>query len=172
MRTADGVEHELDVLVFATGFDAVDGNYRSMDLRGRGGRHIDEHWADGPDAATWACPRRLPEHVHDPRPERPVHQPAAEHRVAGRVDQRDSSGTRNATGSRTVEPTREAEDGWTKTCEEIANMTLFPKVESWIFGANIPGKKNTVMFYMAGIGAYRQQLEAVRNDGYKGFVFS
>ena len=48
VRTADGVEHELDVLVFATGFDAVDGNYRSMDLRGRGGRHIDEHWTDGP----------------------------------------------------------------------------------------------------------------------------
>ena len=33
VRTTDGVEHELDVLVFATGFDAVDGNYRSMDLR-------------------------------------------------------------------------------------------------------------------------------------------
>ena len=46
--TADGVEHELDVLVFATGFDAVDGNYRSMDLRGRGGQHINEHWTDGP----------------------------------------------------------------------------------------------------------------------------
>jgi hypothetical protein len=44
-----------------------------------------------------------------------------------------------------VEPSREAEDAWTKTCEEIANMTLFPKVESWIFGANIPGKKKTVM---------------------------
>ena len=42
------VEHELDVLVFATGFDAVDGNYRAMDLRGRGGRHIDDHWTDGP----------------------------------------------------------------------------------------------------------------------------
>lgn len=39
---------------------------------------------------------------------------------------------------------REAEDGWTKTCEEIADMTLFPKGESWIFGANIPGKKKTV----------------------------
>ena len=34
-------------------------------------------------------------------------------------------------------------------------MTLFPKVELWIFGANIPGKKNKVMFYMAGVGAYR-----------------
>jgi Protein of unknown function DUF262 len=75
-------------------------------------------------------------------------------------------------GAATVEPSLEAEDGWTKTCEEIANMTLFPKVDSWIFGANIPGKKNTVMFYMAGIGAYRQELEAVRNEGYKGFVFS
>ena len=50
VRTADGVEHKLDVLVFATGFDAVDGNYRSMDLRGRGGRHINEGWADGPSS--------------------------------------------------------------------------------------------------------------------------
>ena len=41
--------HELDVLVFATGFDAVDGNYRSMDMRGRDGRHINDHWTDGPD---------------------------------------------------------------------------------------------------------------------------
>ena len=43
VRTADGVEHEVDILVFATGFDAVDGNYRAMDLRGRGGLHINEH---------------------------------------------------------------------------------------------------------------------------------
>jgi hypothetical protein len=51
-------------------------------------------------------------------------------------------------------------------------MTLFPKVESWLFGANIHGTKNTVMFYMAGIGACRQQLEAVRSDGYTAFVFT
>lgn len=49
-------------------------------------------------------------------------------------------------------------------------MTLFPKVDSWIFGANIPGKKNAVMFYMAGIGAYRQQLDAVKSKGYEGFA--
>jgi cation diffusion facilitator CzcD-associated flavoprotein CzcO len=58
VRTADGVEHKLDVLVFATGFDAVDGNCRSMDLRGRGGRHINECWAAGP-SPTWACPRTV-----------------------------------------------------------------------------------------------------------------
>jgi hypothetical protein len=73
-------------------------------------------------------------------------------------------------GVRTVEPTPEAEDGWTATCEEIANMTLFPQAESWIFGANIPGKKNSVMFYMAGIGAYRQKLAEVAGNDYEGFV--
>ena len=51
-------------------------------------------------------------------------------------------------------------------------MTLFPKAESWIFGANIPGKKNTVMFYMAGIGAYRQQLGEVAGKGYEGFALT
>ena len=49
-------------------------------------------------------------------------------------------------------------------------MTLFPKAESWIFGANIPGKKNTVYFYMAGLGAYRQQLAEVQSRSYKGFA--
>jgi hypothetical protein len=48
----------------------------------------------------------------------------------------------------------EAESSWTATCEEIANLTLFPKAVPWIFGANIPGKKKAVMFYMAGIGAH------------------
>ena len=70
----------------------------------------------------------------------------------------------------TIEATQQAEEGWTKTCLDIANMTLFPKVESWIFGANIPGKKSTVMFYMAGLGAYRQQLSAVESEGYQGFL--
>lgn len=75
-------------------------------------------------------------------------------------------------GVRTVEPTLEAENGWTATCEEIANMTLFPQASSWIFGANIPGKKNAVMFYMAGIGAYRQKLGEVAGAGYEGFRMS
>ena len=69
-----------------------------------------------------------------------------------------------------MEPTAEAEADWTKTCQDIANMTLFPKAESWIFGANIPGKSNTVYFYMAGLGAYRQQLAQVQSQSYKGFA--
>ena len=46
--TEDGVLHELDVLVFATGFDAVDGCYKRVDIRGRGGLAIADHWVEGP----------------------------------------------------------------------------------------------------------------------------
>ena len=46
IRTTDG-EYELDVIVYATGFDAVDGNYIKIDMRGRGGVTIREKWEDG-----------------------------------------------------------------------------------------------------------------------------
>jgi len=75
-----------------------------------------------------------------------------------------------AGGCTVIETSQEAERTWTQTCREIADATLFPKTDSWIFGANIPGKKHAVMFYMAGIGAYRGQLEEVRASDYRGFT--
>jgi cyclohexanone monooxygenase len=166
--TADGVTHELDVLVFATGFDAVDGNYRAMDLRGRGGRHIDEHWVDGPTSYLGVSKTGFPNMFMILGPNGPFTNlpPSIESQVEWISE---LIGTAERGGVRTIEPTRAAEDGWTATCQEIADMTLFPQAESWIFGANIPGKKNAVMFYMAGIGAYRQQLADVAGNDYEGF---
>ncbi|MBM3670791.1 MAG: NAD(P)/FAD-dependent oxidoreductase [Actinobacteria bacterium] len=45
----DGVEHELDCLIFATGFEVgTDYSRRSgFDIVGRGGRTLTQHWADG-----------------------------------------------------------------------------------------------------------------------------
>lgn len=166
--TADGVEHALDVLVFATGFDAVDGNYRAMDLRGRGGRHINEHWADGPTSYLGLTTHGFPNLFMILGPNGPFTNlpPSIEAQVEW-IGEAIAHAERSQAS--TIEASQAAEAGWTETCQTIANMTLFPKVESWIFGANIPGKKNTVMFYMAGIGAYRQQLETVRSKGYEGF---
>ena len=168
VRTADGVEHELDTLVFATGFDAVDGNYRAMDLRGRGGRHINDHWTDGPTSYLGVSKAGFPNMFMILGPNGPfTNLPPS---IEAQVDWIGALiGDTERNGVRTVEPTQAAEDGWTATCEEIANMTLFPQAESWIFGANIPGKTNAVMFYMAGIGAYRQKLAEVAENGYEGF---
>jgi cyclohexanone monooxygenase len=168
VRTADGVEHELDVLVLATGFDAVDGNYRAMDLRGRGGRHIDEHWTDGPTSYLGVAKSGFPNMFMILGPNGPfTNLPPS---IEAQVDWiGELIGLAERSGVRTIEPTPQAEEGWTATCAEIANATLFPKAESWIFGANIPGKKNAVMFYMAGHSAYRQKLREVADAGYAGF---
>lgn len=170
VRTADGGQHELDVLVLATGFDAVDGNYRAMDLRGRGGRHINEHWTEAPTSYLGVSKAGFPNMFMILGPNGPFTNlpPSIEAQVEwiGEV-----IGNAERNGVRTVEPTHEAEDGWTATCNEIANMTLFPKVDSWIFGTNVSGKKRAVMFYMGGLANYRAQLADVKNDRFRGFVF-
>ena len=171
VRTADGVEHELDVLVFATGFDAVDGNYRSMDLRGRGGQHIDAHWDEAPTSYLGITTAGFPNMFMILGPNGPFTNlpPSIETQVEFITDLIHEA---EREGGALIEATTEAEDGWTATCNEIAHMTLFPKAESWIFGANIPGKKNAVMFFMGGLSNYRAALGDVRSGDFKGFRFT
>ena len=171
VRTADGVEHELDVLVFATGFDAVDGNYRSMDLRGRGGQHVNEHWADAPKSYLGVTTADFPNMFMILGPNGPFTNlvPSIETQVEFITDVVRAAESK---GGAVVEATHEAEEEWTATCNEIAHMTVFPKADSWIFGANIPGKKKTVLFYMGGLGNYRDTLQDVEANDFKGFAFS
>jgi cation diffusion facilitator CzcD-associated flavoprotein CzcO len=171
VRTVDGAEHALDVLVFATGFDAVDGNYRSMDLRGRGGQHINEHWVEAPTSYLGVTTAGFPNLFMILGPNGPFTNlpPSIETQVEFIADMIQDAERK---GSAVVEATPEAEQAWTATCNEIANMTLFPKVESWIFGNNIPGKKNAVMFYMGGLVNYRAALRDVRSNDFKGFHFT
>lgn len=167
VRTTDGVVHELDVLVFATGFDAVDGHYTQMDLRGRDGQPIQDHWKNGPTSYLGVTTAGFPNLFMILGPNGPFTNlpPSIEVQVEWIIDLISEA---RARGAGVIEATKEAEDAWTATCDEIAHFTLFPKADSWIFGANIPGKKNTVMFYMAGIGAYRQKLDEVRSAEYRG----
>ncbi|MET0468388.1 MAG: NAD(P)/FAD-dependent oxidoreductase [Aeromicrobium sp.] len=171
LRTADGVEHELDVIVFATGFDAVDGNYRDMDLRGRGGKHVDAHWAAAPTSYLGVTTAGFPNMFMILGPNGPFTNlvPSIEVQVEFITELIAASERR---GGAVVEATPEAEERWTDTCNEVAHMTVFPKADSWIFGANIPGKKKRVMFYMGGLGNYRTVLEEVRSGDYRGFAFS
>jgi cyclohexanone monooxygenase len=166
--TQDGTEHELDVLVFATGFDAVDGNYVRMDIRGRGGESIQHHWKDGPTSYLGVSVPSFPNLFMILGPNGPFTNlpPSIETQVEFITELVEQAEQRGGL----IEPTREAEDAWTRTCQEIADSTLFPKADSWIFGANVPGKKHTVMFFMAGLSAYRTRLAEEAAAGYHGFL--
>lgn len=168
IRTADGVEHELDMVIFATGFDAVDGNYMRMKIKGRDGETIQQHWSDGPTSYLGMTIPNFPNLFMILGPNGPFANlpPAIEVQVDWITD---AIAQTLRQGGTTFEAEAQAEADWTVTCKEIADTTLFPKTDSWIFGANIPGKKNTVMFYMGGLGAYGQILRDVEANDFEGF---
>lgn len=168
--TEDGVEHELDVLVFATGFDAFDGTYRRMDIRGRGGETIQEHWKDGGSSYLGIACNGFPNMfmVFGPRTVYSNLPPGIETQVEWFTELIKTGLER---GKPYIEATARAEKEWTAHCDEAANMSLFSKVDSFINGANIPGKKKGLMFYVAGLAAYRHKLAEVVAADYDGFVF-
>lgn len=164
----DGTEHEIDVLIYATGFDAVDGSYTKLDLHGRGGKSIREHWKSGPTSYLGMTVNNFPNMFMVLGPNGPFTNlpPSIETQVEWIAEC--IAHTERAKLD-VVEATHEAEASWTKTCQEIADETLFAKGDSWIFGANIPGKSNAVMFYMAGLARYREALGEVVAEKYRGF---
>jgi cation diffusion facilitator CzcD-associated flavoprotein CzcO len=170
IRTADGVEHELDVLVFATGFDAVDGNYKRIDIRGRDNVSICDHWADGPSSYLSVATANFPNMFMILGPNGPFTNlpPTIETEVEWVSE---LIGFMEENELACVEPDPQSEHEWGVTCQEIADQTLFAKTDSWIFGANIPGKSNKVYFYMGGLGAFSEQLTSVKNNDYRGFKF-
>ncbi len=167
--TADGTVHELDVLVFATGFDAVDGNYVRVDITGRGGETLKQHWKDAPTSYMGIATSGFPNMFMILGPNSPFTNlvPAIESQVEWIGE-----AIKLIEGSDTqwidVKPEQEAK--WTETCTEIANATLFPKADSWIFGHNIPGKKPSVLFYLGGLKNYRAVVSEELKLGFPNFT--
>lgn len=167
--TADGTEHQLDVLVCATGYEAMEGAYHELDIEGRGGRTLREHWGEAPSSylgmATAGFPNLFmvlgPNSVFSNLP------PAIETQVewvSGII------GSAERQGATLVEATSAAEEEWTAMCQRMAEQSLFAQTASWIFGTNIPGRKRRTLFYFGGIGTYRQKLNEITEAGYEGFT--
>ena len=167
VRTADG-EYELDALIFATGFDGVDGSYTRIDIRGRGGKTIKDKWHGGPTSYLGLATADFPNMFMILGPNGPFANipPAIETQVEWVSDLIEHA---NKQGRTIVEAKPEVESSWTVTCNTIAESTLFPQIDSWIFGVNIPGKARAVMFYMGGLATYRHKLAEVKNRAYQDF---
>ncbi|MFT6625718.1 MAG: cation diffusion facilitator CzcD-associated flavoprotein CzcO [Cycloclasticus sp.] len=168
IRTTEG-EFELDALIYATGFDAVDGSYTKIDIRGRDGLSMKEKWADGPSSYIGMSNPGFPNMHMILGPDGPFTNlpPSIETQVDWIAE---LIGNMRNNNQMVAEAKKEAEESWSATCHEIAHMTLFPKAESWIFGANIPGKKHSVMFYLGGLGSYRQKIMEEAASGYENYI--
>lgn len=164
----DGKFIELDMLICATGFDAVDGNYIRMDIRGRNGLEIKDYWKEGPSSYLGVTVANYPNMFMVLGPNGPFTNlpPSIESQVEWISDFIQYAQEQNI---ESIEAPVIEEEKWSQVCADIAAQTLFPKAESWIFGANIPGKKNTVYFYMGGLKEYRSVLAQVRLNNFSNF---
>jgi cation diffusion facilitator CzcD-associated flavoprotein CzcO len=168
--TADGTEHELDVIIFATGFEAVDGNYTGLKIQGRNqGETLADHWrSTGPRSYKGVSVAGFPNLFLVTGPQ------GAFSNIPSLIESQVEFITRliEAAGKRqvpAVEASQTEEDKWLAQCDRLAEGSIFKEAQSWIFGANVPGQKPSTRFYFGGLGNYRKELQAVIDEGFKGF---
>ena len=172
IRTS-AAEYALDRIVFATGFDAMTGTLRRVDIRGRGGAALTRKWQQGPRAYLGLMVAGFPNLFVITGPGSPSvltnmlvsieqHVDWIAHCLAYLRRHRFAL----------IEPTLEAENMWVAHVDEVAHSTLYPEANSWYMGANIPGKPRVFMPYIGGLGAYRQRCDEVAANGYAGCTLS
>ncbi|RAH70620.1 flavin-containing monooxygenase [Aspergillus aculeatinus CBS 121060] len=175
LRTADGTLYELDILVVATGFDALDGSYARVEIRGRDpAEDLNARWRRSGSECYLGCavsgfPNLLI--VSGPMAAFANVPPLTETNVDFLRDliRRAEEITRQSGKPCEIEATHEAERWWTDHCDLTARKTLFAQTPSWMFGANVPGKRPASRLYFGGLGPFRAKLAEIKARGFLGF---
>jgi cyclohexanone monooxygenase len=169
LTTTDG-SYEFDAIVFATGFDAMTGAMKEIDIRGVDGVDIKAKWRDGPRTYLGIMMAGFPNLFMVTGPQSPGVKSQMILSIEQHVD--------FITGALSnllqqeqdrIEALPAAEDDWVAHNNEVAHATLYPKANSWYMGANIPGKARIFMPYVGGVHAYKQRCDEIVAAGYRGF---
>ncbi|MTD54333.1 flavin-containing monooxygenase [Amycolatopsis pithecellobii] len=170
LRTTAG-EYELDVLVLATGFDAMTGSLTRMNVTGVGGVNLKDKWADKPWNYLGLVVSGFPNlfMIHGPGSPSVVAQMVTQCEyqmdwIAELIDHMEYRGIA------TADTTHDTESEWCDKVTEVANQTLFPLADSWYAGANIEGKARSFMIWVGGFDAFADKCDEVAANGYEGFV--
>jgi cation diffusion facilitator CzcD-associated flavoprotein CzcO len=179
--TARGVEtsdaaYDCDMIIYATGFDAITGAFDRIDLRGRGGRTLKEVWRDGPRTYLGLQIAGFPNLLTLVGP----HNAATFCNIPRCIEQNVDWVTgllryMAERGYRRVEATEAAQEAWTQHVYDSAARLLLMDVDSWMTGinGNVPGRQQrTFMAYAGGAPKYREKCDAVAAAGYEGFLLA
>ena len=164
-----GREIPCDVIVWATGFDAMTGALDRIDIRGRAGRRLRDHWAEGLRSFAGLMCEGFPNLVFMNGPGSPSAFFAPIQLAESQADWIERClDTLAECGLDCAEVDRAREDAWMAHHDEVANMTLLPRSHSWYMGDNIPGKPRRLLIYIGGFPAYRQACEDAAANGFAG----
>ena len=177
IKTSDG-EFDFDLIVYATGFDAMTGSFDRIDIEGVGGQKLRDRWHDGPTTYLGLQIHGFPNLMM----------------LAG--PQSGSASTNFPRGIETcvdwvtemlehvweqqyerVEATPEAEVEWTQHVADMYKVMLMRNAKSWFTGynSNVEGHEECQIRYFVyngGSPKFQRRIDSVRDNGYEGIAFS
>lgn len=166
----DNESLEFDVIVFATGFDAMTGAVVGVDITGRGGVTLKDAWQDGPTTYLGLMAAGFPNFFMVTGPGSPSVLSNMMVSIEQHVDWiTNTIGDLNEHGVDAIEPTQTAVDGWVRHVNDYADISLMKQANSWYMGANVPGKPRVFLPYAGGVERYRHVCNEVIADEYLGF---
>ncbi len=172
LRTTNA-EYELDVIIFATGFDAITGAMSAIDIRCKGGPTLKELWTEGPKNYLGLMIAGMPNLfiINGPGSAgiKANNVLGVEHGIEWALSTLDHL---VGNGFDRIEADEQAEDEWIAHSNDVAEASLVSKAGSWYTGANIPGKPQVFMPYFGGWPQYREICKQAVADGYRGFHLS
>ncbi len=169
--TSTGLQ-ELDVLIFATGFDAVSGALTRIDMRGKNGRLLRDEWVDGPRTFMGFAVADFPNMFMIIGPGSvgvlATYPPHIELQVGWIADFLDYLAANEKTH---VEVESEAQEEWCAEVEAAAVGSMFtaPSCNSWYNGGNIEGKARVLPIYLGGLDRFMARARDLAANEYEGF---
>ncbi len=166
VKTSDK-EYEFDVIIYATGFDAITGALTRMDIRGENGQTIKEKWdKNGLSTYLGLQTAGFPNFFIATNAAFCNYTVCAETIVEWITD---CIRYIREKGYKRIAATPQAEQAWGVHSAELASQTLLSGGDSWFMGANIPGKKRSLLLYANTAPAYRAKCSEVAANSYEGF---
>lgn len=168
--STDSENYEVDSIVFATGFDAMTGSFMKMDIRGREGKSLRDHWEAGPKTYLGISASGFPNMFMLAGPGSPSVLTNMVTAIEQHVDWvNDHIEYMEKHQLERSEAKSESEEEWVDHVNAVSEMTLMHEANSWYLGANVPGKPRVFMPYAGGMGGYKQICDDVAAKEYKGF---
>ena len=171
-------EHEFDVIVYATGFDAITGAYDRMDIEGVGGQRLRDKWAEGPATYLGMQVSGFPNMFMPTGPQSGSASTNFPRGIEIGVDWCTELMQHMWKNELTrEEATLDAEAEWSADVARMYGMLLMRKAQGWFTGynSNVEGhEKGTIryMVYNGGTPRFRKRITEVAESGYAGIELS
>ena len=167
LQLEGGEDFDFDVLIFATGYDAVTGPLNLIHIQGIGGEVLKDKFANGPRTYMGMSSYNFPNLFtinaapvgNFPRSAEPL----VEWVTDAIAHVRDS-------GNQRIMATPEAEEAWVQHMREGGENILRTQADSWFVGANIPGKARVLLTAPDTAPAMRAKRAEVEANNYEGFT--